>query len=127
MTNTETTRRGFPWQRIFGALVIVLAVMTVLQGVVVSQDNRRIAQCVARYSNGFSDALDARSKSSGQSQRALDEMVTAIRSTLAKPGTTSGQQSLHAAIDKYLAQRQEVLAEQRRHPYPPPPRDACKR
>ena len=126
MTEHAAPRSPRKQQIVLGIVVLVLAAVTVLQGFITTRETQRLQQCQAQYANAFADALDARTKASAESQQALDRLVGSIRSTLDKPGATSGQQPLRSAIDDYLAARAKTTAQQRAHPLPPPPRDVCR-
>lgn len=109
---------------IVGLIVVLLGVVTVVQGIVTNNATRQIAECQAAYSNGFADALDARSSATTATQDALDELVTTVSGYLADSPIPSDK--VRVAIGRYLDQRAKAEAERERHPYPPPPRDLCK-
>ncbi|WP_134664024.1 hypothetical protein [Amycolatopsis sp. CFH S0078] len=118
------TRRAPSAQFVLGVVVALLGIITVAQGIVTNNATRRITECQAVYSNGFADALDARSDSSAEAQAALDDLMKSLGGYLANPPVPP--EKVRSAIGDYLAKRSEAEAERAKHPYPPPPRDLCK-
>lgn len=120
-----------PWYRritsngIVGVVVFVLAVGTVVQGYVSSEATRRIAECTKGYSNGFADALDARSDANASAQQALDDLMTKVGELSAGVSTPESRAVFRSALNDYLAKRAEAKKQQAENPYPPAPRDVC--
>lgn len=108
---------------VLGIVVLLLAILTVAQGIVESTATRRVVQCQTTYSNAFSDALDARTQASTQAQDALDQLVTAIATVNGTPAVRAA--AVQKAISDYLATRAHLKQQQAAHPYPPAPRDLC--
>lgn len=119
-------RRRVPrlsFQTVIAVIVVLLGVLTVIQGLVESAATQRLTQCQSAYSNGFADAINARAQSSAEAQDALDELVTTVGGAL--QGNEPDRASVQQAIAGYLAKRAAVKAQQQAHPYPPPPRAVC--
>lgn len=118
-----------PWYRkitamhVIGTVVVLLGIFTAVQGYVLNDATHRLGQCQVAYSNGFADALDARSQASQDAQNALDDFLVKVSS--ATP-TIEGRDLVRQALDDYLAKRAEAKKTQAAHPFPDPPRDACK-
>lgn len=115
------------WRRItsmhlIGALVVILGIMTAVQGYVQNEATQRLTLCTQAYSNGFADAIEERSKATADAQNALDDFLTAVSS--ATP-TLEGRELVRKALADYLAKRVSAKKAQAEHPYPAPPRDVC--
>jgi hypothetical protein len=120
-----TPRRRVPTgQFVLGVVVVLLGIITVAQGIVTNSTTRRITECQSAYSNGFADALDARSSASTDAQNALDELMKTMSGYLADAPIPPDK--VRAAIGDYLHKRAKAETERQQHPYPPPPRDLCK-
>ncbi|MDX3661337.1 hypothetical protein PV646_28865 [Streptomyces sp. ID05-26A] len=117
------------WRRYSGAVVpavlIVLAIVTAVQGVVLNRVNEQQDQCQLAYANGFADALEARTRTSADAQSALDDLMRLVGQAL-RTGTARDPEPVQKAVDNYLQQREAAKATQRDNPYPPAPRDLCK-
>ena len=122
-------RRWFTYDRIIGLVVFTLAVATVVQGYVASESTRRIADCTRGYSNGFADALDARSTASAADRDALDQWMITLNDLMTKaaPGAdpAAARERFRDATADYLSKRAESKKQQAENPFPPPPRDVC--
>lgn len=116
-------RTRWPSQTVIAIIVVLLGVLTVVQGIVQSQATERLTRCQASYSNAFADALDARSSASSEAQDALDQLATTVGNAL--QGSQDARTRARAAISDYLAKRQALKRQQAAHPYPAPPRAAC--
>lgn len=103
-------------------VVIVLGVFTAVQSYVQGEATQRLAACQTAYSNGFADALDARSQATSQAQDALDELLSKAASAVP---STEGREQVRRALSDYLAKRAEAKRTQKEHPFPPAPRDVC--
>jgi hypothetical protein len=120
-----------PWYRritgngVIGLVVFILAVGTVVQGYVASESTRRIAECTKGYSNGFADALDARSDANAQAQQALDDLMTKVGELSAGVSTPESRAVFRSALNDYLDKRAEAKKQQAENPFPPAPRDVC--
>lgn len=121
-----------PWYRritsngLIGAVVFVLAVGTVVQGYVASEATRRVAECTRGYSNGFADALDARSDANAAAQQALDDLMTKVGELSSGVSTPDSRAVFRSALNDYLAKRAEAKKQQAENPFPLAPRDVCK-
>lgn len=134
----QRARRQITGVRVLGVLMIVLMVGTAVQGIVQnrateqqarateqqaraaeeqSRATERIAACVKSYSDGFADALDARSAVSAAATDALDEFFFAI---------AAAPEQARQRFDDYIAKRKAAKATQAANPYPAPPRDVCR-
>lgn len=87
-----------------------------------TQDNARLAQCLASYSNAIADAIEVRSKASSEAQQAQDEMWRTLLQL--SPGPES-QAKARKVFQDYLDKRAQVAKAQQTNPYPPPPREVC--
>jgi hypothetical protein len=127
-----------PVRRRFGrsvvpAVLLVLAVVTAVQGVVTARTNahqdeetRRVQNCQLAYANGFADALDARAEASVAAQDALDELMTTVGTLTAGGASPEAREKFRAALSDYLQKRVAAKQRQKDNPYPPAPRDLCK-
>lgn len=113
-------------QTVVALVVVLLGVVTVVQGIVQSDATERLTRCQAAYSNAFSDALNARSGASTNAQDALDQMLTAWLG-IGNQNATPEERRAQAlrALNDYFAKRDQLKAEQAAHPYPAPPRTMC--
>jgi cytoskeletal protein RodZ len=132
----QRARRKITGVRLLGAVVLALTVATGIQSYVQSkateeqarrteQESRRteqLAGCIKAYSTALADAIDARSKSSGEAQEASDAFWFAIAQA---PQTPEGRDQIRRVFDDYVAKRRQAKQTQAEHPYPPPPRDVC--
>lgn len=123
-------RRWLTYDRIIGLVVFTLAVATVVQGYVASESTRRIAECTRGYSNGFADALDARSSAATAEREALVQWMRTLDELMTKAplggDPAAARQRFAAATSEYLKKQAELRQKQQENPYPDPPRDICK-
>jgi hypothetical protein len=115
-----------PSSSLIAIVVVLLGVVTVVQGIVQSNATERLTRCQLEYSNAFSDALNARTAASTGAQDALDQLLNTwlgIGSQNATPEERRAQAL--RALNDYFAKRQQVKTEQQAHPYPAPPRVSC--
>ena len=117
-------RAVFNPRLVIGLVVVMLGILTAVQGIVTSNRVAALQQCQAHYSNGFADALDARTKASNDSQHAMDDLVRTIGQHVT--GKPEDQAAINAAVSRYVAQRQTAAKQRRAHPLPPPPRESCR-
>ena len=110
-------------QTVIALVVVLLGVLTVVQGLIQSAATDRLTQCQAAYSNGFADALNARSQATTDAQDALDDLMATISQAI--QGSAPDRAAVQHAIADYLAKREAVKREQQAHPYPLPPRATC--
>lgn len=124
---TAKAPRRITGQLVLGVIVVLLGIITVLQGVSSNNATQRLARCQGAYVSHFADALDARTTASADAQTALDNLMRAVSGTLAQPHAAAGgrTEGVRTALDNYLHKRAQADAERRRHPYPAPPRDSC--
>lgn len=116
-------RPTYEWT--IGIVVLLLTILTVVQGIAQSTETRRLVVCLQDYSNAFADALDARTSASNAAQSALDKLMTAVGHTFTEPPSTQRAAEVQRAITTYLTTRAALVREQQQHPYPPAPRDVC--
>lgn len=124
--NTEDSVSRRKWlssQQILGLVVVLLAVATVVQGVLTTRATEQLAECQQRYSSEFAETINARAQSTSEAQDALDRLMTLVGEAVREPGTDTG--AVQRAIDDYLASRREAEANRQRNPYPPPPNSIC--
>jgi hypothetical protein len=122
--------RGHVTQFAIAAVVVLLGVLTVVQGLIQSSATRRISDCNAAFANALADAIDARSASNQSAQDALDELMTTIGRLAATPPANEAEaaqrrEESRKAVTDYVTKRAEVKALQQKNPYPPPPRESC--
>jgi len=114
------------WLRpLIGIVVITLGIFTAVQGVWQGAELRRVSGCQQAYSNGFADAIDARTQASGDAQNALDKLMSTVGAVM-QSADPARRGDLQQAIRDYLDARTRAKATQQAHPYPPAPRDLCK-
>lgn len=129
-------RRAWPrrvtMQGLIGAVVVVLALVSSIQGVVLQRQNvtqdaedRRILTCQAAYANGFADALDARTTAALEAQTALDRVMDVVAESM-RSGSPEARAAVQQSVDEYRDSRAKSKAAQQQNPYPPAPRDLCK-
>lgn len=111
--------RWLSTQLVVAAIVVLLGVLTVAQGLIQSAATERLTECQADYSNQFADALEARSAATAQAQSSLDELIAVVAQSI-------DPTVIQRAVNDYLAKRDAVQREQQANPYPEPPRDACR-
>jgi hypothetical protein len=116
-------RRRITAIQVIGTLVVFLGVFTAVQGYVQGEATERLALCQAAYSNGFADALEARTSATADAQRALDDFLTAV--SAATP-TQEGRDVVRKALSDYLTKRAEAKQAQQQNPFPAAPRDVCR-
>ena len=105
--------------------LIVLGVLSGVQGYVLSEQNKALALCQQAYSNGFADALDARTQANTDAQAALDSVMQTFADVITTPDPTA-RARVQAVLVDYVTKRAEARKAQQEHPYPEAPRDACK-
>lgn len=116
-------RRAISTNLLAGVLII-LGVLTAAQGYVLNDQATQLALCQQAYSNGFADALDARSQANADAQEALEAWMKTVGQVLSAPDP-SGRARLTAAIADYLEKREKARKTQEANPFPEAPRDAC--
>lgn len=123
----KKSRRRPSYQAVMGAVVVLLGLVTAVQGLYQDAATRRVADCTRAYSDGFAAALDARSEASTAAQNALDELMSTVGSLTTGPdaGTAETRDRFRKSLSEYLAKRAEAKKQQQEHPYPPAPRDVC--
>lgn len=122
-TGKRSWRPSAQW--VLGVVVILLAIVTVLQGIVQGAATRHVVECQQQYSDAFSAALDARTNATNTAQNALDQLVTTVGHALSEPPTAQRGADVQKAITAYLNSRAALKQQQQQHPYPPAPRDLC--
>jgi len=114
-------RRSQTW---IGGLVALIGAVVAVQWQVQGARTDALVKCQQAYSNGFSDALNARAKAQAQVNDAQDTMWVIFQQGLA--GTLPQPEiraNFQRALDAYLAGRAQSKAAP---PLPEPPRDLCK-
>jgi hypothetical protein len=113
-------RRWRPnYQLVLGLAVVLLTTYTTWQ-------TGRLSDCQLAYSNGFSDALDARTQATGEAQQALDELMATVGELMTAGGSPQAREQFRAALDEYLTKRETAKREQAANPFPLAPRDLCR-
>lgn len=123
-------RLRFTSNGVVAVLLVVLGVATAVQSYVQAETNERQATaterlqaCQTAYSNGFADAIDARSTATQEAQDALDELLSTVASLTPTPDS---RERFRDALEDYLDKRADAKRAQKEHPYPPAPRDVCR-
>lgn len=108
-----------------GAIVLVLALLTVGQLTWFSYDNRqkasddrKITECQSRYNRAVSVAIQQRSQYSDEDRESL---VTFIR----KVSTAKTREQSRDALNEYLRRQDEITDARQRHPIPKLPAGEC--
>lgn len=127
-TVTTPARRRRPTsEQMVGAIVVLLGLFTAAQSLYQDSATRRVAECTRAYSNGFADALDARSTASAEAQEALDGLMATVGEVMTTAaGTPQARLRVQEAVSDYLAKRAESKKKQQENPFPPAPRDLCR-
>lgn len=107
---------------VFGVILVFLSVGTAIQGVVQSRATDRLTNCIATYSNSLADAIEARSRASGEAQRASDDVW---RTIYYLPQNEEGRAQARRVFEEYLRKREAANRAQTENPYPPPPKAVC--
>lgn len=107
---------------VFGVILVLLGVGTAIQGVVQSRATDGLTQCIATYSNGLADAIEARSRASSEAQRASDDFWRAL---YALPQNDEGRAQARKVFEEYVRKREASNRAQAENPYPAPPRAVC--
>lgn len=105
-------------QKIFGVLVALLAVATLITGVYSIRNQEQITKCQAEYNKKFIDQLRERTLIANQDREDLAELVTGI---LRDSRTPADNRKL---LEEYLKSKKESDAERKKHPLPELPEDA---
>jgi hypothetical protein len=118
----------FPTQPAIGVIVVVMGALTLLQGVnqnaaneQLNQENKRLTDCLVKYSDDLAAVIKVRSAGAADAQSANDQLWR----TIAKNFTAGGGPALKQAIADFLAARDHALDVQKKNPYPDPPRATC--
>lgn len=108
-----------------GAVVLVLALLTVGQLTWFSYDNRQqvnhdrqITECQSAYNRAVSIAIQQRSQYSDEDR---DSLVTFIREI----STAKTREASRDALSKYLKRQDEITDARQRHPIPKLPAGEC--
>lgn len=117
-------RPRFTSTNLIGVLVVLLGIATAVQSYAQSDATERLAVCQRAYSDGFADALDARTQANTEAQLALDNLMSTVGDVLTS-ADPAARDRLTAAVSEYLSKRVEAKKTQAANPYPPAPRDAC--
>ncbi|HEX5119825.1 MAG TPA: hypothetical protein VFW65_31960 [Pseudonocardiaceae bacterium] len=118
-------RKGFTGQQMLGVVVVILALATVAQGLIQSAATRAVVTCQQEYSNGFADALDARTAASTAAQNSLDSLIGVVGHVIEEPPSPQAATEFAHAVTAYLNTRAMLKRQRQLHPYPPAPRDLC--
>lgn len=115
-------KRRFTALHAIGAVVLVLTVLSAIQSSLTQQSNTRLNKCLITYANDTADAIEARSKASGEAQVALVQMWSTI---FAQPQTDAGRAESRRVFEDWLNKAKASITAQHTHPYPEAPRDVC--
>lgn len=112
--------------RVLGVALLLLALFSTTTAIAQLRAQSRLndrqaalVRCLTNYSNGFADALDARTKATNAQQAAFDKFINKIADPNLRPG------EFRVALDEYQAARAKQLAALADNPYPPAPRKIC--
>lgn len=133
MTTPENFKRR---QLMEGAVLILLAIFTVVQSVYFTQQAGNQQDCIQRKFSELSVALDARSSLSNQETNQNKQLwlIYAHAAGLLKSGHTDklkpkDQKALQAQLVDQLLEYKRVITkierEREKHPVPPYPEGAC--
>lgn len=100
-----------PWRRVFGILIVVLAIGMGAEYAWQTASERRIVECQARINLAFSRVLKARGDLSDADRAANRKLLEAIAQA-----TTPGQ--VRKAEHTYLATQRRLDRERDAYPYP---------
>jgi hypothetical protein len=113
-----------------GVVLLLLGGFTVTQGYIQNLATERqghvteqLARCTKAYSDGFADAIEARSKATTEAQDALDEFFESLAQATPSP---EGREEMRKAFTEYRSKRAAAKRAQAENPYPDPPRDVCR-
>jgi hypothetical protein len=122
-------RRRITALHVMAAIIVVLTILSAVQSWLAQQANTRLtaanarlSACLVRYANDTADAIEARSKASGEAQVALVQMWSTI---FAQPQTDAGRAESRRVFEDWLNKAKASIEAQKTNPYPPAPRDVC--
>lgn len=122
--------RKITGNHVLGAVVFLLAFGTVVQGYIQNEQTKRVGECTRAYSNGFADAIDARSQASSEEREALVQWMRTLDELITKAplggDPAEGRRKFGQATSEYLKKQADLKQKQQENPFPAPPRDVCK-
>ena len=125
VTAAAPRRKRWTFEKTAATALIVMGLFTAAQSLYQDSATRRVAECTRAYSNGFADALDARSEANAAAQQALDELMTQVGQLSTGIPTEENRGQFRTALQDYLAKRAEAKKKQQENKFPPAPRDVC--
>lgn len=112
-------------QHVVVLFLVLVGVVTAVQGFSESANRTELNECVVRYSDELHDALIQARESSQDVQVAQDLIWSAVGRAFANPGSDPNGAKIGDAVAAYNRQRTAQRKSQAEHPLPDPPRGAC--
>lgn len=122
MTTPERIRRR---QRIETALVAATMVLSAVSMFVLSLENERQDDCVTEQITDLTDALNARSESTGRLNEATAEVINSFVQAAQRPDDPDNRTPILKALNDYAEVRADVRESRRENPFPPFPTGKC--
>lgn len=124
--------------QLLGVLVVLLTLGTGVQSLRAEQSDRRsrdsdrqarasiqrVVDCLTEYSNKVADAIEIRGAATEKAANAELDLFVAIFNI---PPTREGQAQARRIFDEYLKTQTDARNDRAAHPFPDPPRDACRK
>lgn len=134
--NPRGERNAMPWYRRsnlwIGSAVAAIGIFTstqwYLSGQQAEDQARRadeLSKCIAAYSTGFADAIDARSAEAAKVTEGQDRLWLLFQEAVNSAPSPELRERFRIQINEYFDARQKSKQAQIENPYPKPPRDVC--
>ncbi|MFD5451660.1 hypothetical protein [Streptomyces sp. NPDC127100] len=104
-------------QKVFGAIIAIMAVATLVTGLYSIHNQERITRCQADINHQFIVQLRARNEISTSDRESLARTIQGFL----QPGTRESRKKL---LEDYLKTKEENDAKRQKHPLPALPSDA---
>lgn len=105
-------------QKIYGVLLALLAIATLVTGIYSIRNQERISRCQAHYNQAFVEQLRARTDISTSDRESLAATIQGFL----QPGMTPERKK--KLLEDYLETKKENDAKRQEHPLPELPQDA---
>jgi hypothetical protein len=122
VTTPERIRRR---QRIETALVAATMVLSAVSMFVLSLENEEQDDCVTEQITDLTDALNARSDSTGRLNEATAEVINSFVKAAQRPDDPDNRTPILKALNDYAEVRADVRESRRENPFPPFPTGKC--
>jgi MoxR-like ATPase len=122
VTTPERLRRR---QRIETALVLVTIVLATLSVFWTDRQNAQQDECVAEQITDLTDALNARSDSTGKLNDATGEVINSFVQAAQSPDDPDNRAPILRALNDYAEVQADVREARRDNPFPPFPTGKC--